>query len=140
MLEFLSHKENCLRASLSQCNEWKKIKKTKSNIFYVHYHVALIIYCLRWISQLTWAIKSGMLGNSKTKLALADRNKQRYEEFLETIVHNLTKRDEKIMKTVTKAIYHEIMDSLDFESVAMGTQEGKFVLQLGYKTKFKTKL
>ena len=72
-----------------------------------------------------------MLGNSKTKLELAKRNKARYEEFLEKIVYNLTARDEKIMKTVAKAIYHEIMDSLDYKSLTLGKRKGKLVFQLG---------
>jgi len=124
-----------------ELREWNKVKKRKvPMVSYVFYHVAVIIMCLRWISQLTWAIRSGMLGNSKTKLALAYRNKERYEEFLQTLVYNLNERDEKIMKTVAKAIYHQTMDSLDFQTITMGTPKGKFVFQFDKKTKFKTKL
>jgi len=123
-----------------ELREWKNFKKTKEMIHYVGYHVALIAECLRWISQLTWAINSGMLGNSKTKLKLAQTNKTRYEKFLEKIVYNLNSKNEKIMKLVAKAMYHEIMDSLDYKSLSLGKQKGKLVFQLGYKTQFKTKL
>ena len=108
-------------------------------IHYVSYHVALIADCLRWIIQLTWAINSGMLGNSEIKLELARKNKARYEEFLEQIVYNLNEKDEKIMRLVTKSIYNELMDSLDYKSISMGKEKGKLVFQLGYKTKFYTK-
>ena len=121
-----------------ELKEWKNFKKTKQMIYYVGYHTALIAECLRWISQLTWAIKSGMLGNSKTKLDLANRNKERYEEFLEKIVYNLNSRDEKIMKLVAKAMYHEIMNSLDYRSITMGKRKGKLIVELGKKTKSKT--
>ena len=119
-----------------ELKEWKEFKKGKEIIFYVGYHIALIADCLRWILQLTWAINSGMLGNSEIKLELAKRNKERYEEFLKKLVRNLNEKDEKIMKLVTKAIYHEIMDSLDYKTIRMGKQKGKLVFQLGYKTKF----
>lgn len=122
-----------------QLREWKRTKKTKEMIYYVGYHVALIADCLRWILQLTWAINSGMLGNSEIKLELAKRNKARYEEFLKKIVYNLNEKDEKIMNLVTKAIYHEIMDSLDYKSLSMGKQKGKLIFQLGYETDGKTK-
>jgi len=124
-----------------ELKEWKKVKKGKVPMYsYVHYHVAVIIICLRWISQLTWAITSGMLGNSKTKLDLAIRNKARHEEFLQTLVYNLNRRDEKIMKTVAKAVYNQTMDSLDFQTMTMGTQKGKYIFQFDKKKKFKTKL
>lgn len=128
----------------NEMEEWKRFtkssQKTKDMIYYVSYHIALIVSCLRWISQLTWAIKSGMLGNSQSKLDLAYRNKERYEEFLEKIVYNLNSRDSKLMKTVSTAIYYEIMDSLDIKSTTLGKEKGKLIFQISKEYKLKTKL
>jgi len=123
-----------------ESKERKRVIKSENFSPYLHYHVALITECLRWISQITWAIKSGMLGNSQSNLDLAQRNKERYEEFLEKVVYNLNSKNDKIMKIVSTAIYHEIMDSLVFETMTSGTQKGKYIFQLDKKTKFKFKL
>jgi len=123
-----------------ELKEWKRAIKEKTTVYYVHYHVVLMIDCLRWISQITWAIQSGMLGNSQPNVDLAYRNQQRYEEFLKKIIYNLNARNEKIMETVSIAIYHLIMDSLDFSTMTMGTPKGKFVFQFDKKKMFKTKL
>jgi len=127
-----------------EAKEWKRFRKssqeTKEMIHYVSYHIALIVSCLRWISQLTWAIQSGMLGNSQTKIALAYRNKERYEEFLEKLVYNLNSRDSKIMRAVSLAVYHEIMDSLDIKSTRLGKEKGKLIFQISKKYETKTKL
>ena len=123
-----------------ELKELKLAIKTENFSPYLYYHVALITHCLRWISQITWAIKSGMLGNFQTNLDLAQRNKERYEEFLETLVYNLNSKNDKIMKLVSTAIYHEIMDSLLYETITSGTQKGKYIFQLGKKTEFKFKL
>ena len=127
-----------------ESKEWKRFRKssqeTKEMIRYVSYHIALIVSCLRWISQLTWAIQSGMLGNSQTKIALAYRNKERYEKFLEKLVYNLNSRDSRIMRAVSLAIYHEIMDSLNIKYTTLGKEKGKLIFQISKEYQIKTKL
>lgn len=119
---------------------WKRAVKGENVSQYVHYHVSLFTECLRWISQITWAIQSGMLGSSQSNLDLAQRNKERYEEFLEKLVYNLYSKNYKVMNVVSTAIYHEIMDSLLYDTMTSGTQKGKYIFQLDKKTKFEIKL
>jgi len=123
-----------------ELNKLKKIKDPKSMHDYISYNIAIIIKCLKWISQLTWAINSGMLGNSKTKLTLAKRNKERYEELLSKVVYNLTTSSEqnyeRMMKAISKLIYNEIMDSMIFEESTIGTEKGKWFYQFNKKSKY----
>ena len=101
----------------------KKVKDSNSLHSYISYNIATIIRCLKWISQLTWAINSGMLGNSKTKLELAVRNRERYEDLLSKVVYNLTKTDKALMKAISKLIYNEIMDTMIFEESTLGEKK-----------------
>ena len=119
---------------------WKKVKDSESLHSYISYNIATIINCLKWISQLTWAINSGMLGNSKTKLALANRNKTRYEDLLSKVVYNLTAKDEEMMKAISKLIYNEIMDTMIFVESTIGGQKigkkDKWFYQFNKKSKY----
>ena len=119
---------------------WKKVKDSESFHSYISYNIATIINCLKWISQLTWAINSGMLGNSKIKLALANRNKTRYENLLSKVVYNLTAKDEGMMKAISKLIYNEIMDTMIFEESTIGGKKvgkkGKWFYQFNKKSKY----
>ena len=128
-----------------ELKEWKNVVKTwtgESLHGYISYNIAVIILCLKWISQLTWAINSGMLGNSKTKLALANRNKARYEELLSKVIYNLTMKDERMMKAISKLIYNEIMDTMIFEESTIGSKKigkkgkGKWFYQFNKKSKY----
>jgi len=120
----------------------KKVKDSNSLHHYISYNIATIIQCLKWISQLTWAINSGMLGNSKTKLELAVRNRERYEELLSKVVYNLTKTDKALMKAISKLIYNEIMDTMIFEESTLGGKKtgrkgkGKWFYQFNKKSKY----
>jgi len=82
----------------------------ETNDYYFH-HVAQISATLEWIVKLTMAIESGMLGNSPNKLALARRNKVRYEEFLKELCDNIKQYNEKTGKKVITAIYAELANS-----------------------------
>jgi len=57
------------------------------------------------------AIESGMLGDSPNKLALARRNKQRYEEFLHKLCDSVKVFDEKIGENIIRTIYGELANS-----------------------------
>jgi len=67
--------------------ELKKLKKEPDWKYYI-FHGEMIFHCLDWMTRLTFAINSGILGDSKNKLELAKRNKERYEEFLQTLIYN----------------------------------------------------
>jgi len=103
-----------------ESDDWKNVKDAESLHRYISYNIAIIIHCLKWISQLTWAMNSGMLGNSETKLAIANRNKERYEDLLSKVVYNLTAKDKGMMKAISKLIYNEIMDTMIFEESTIG--------------------
>jgi len=124
----------------TELEDLKNIKDSMSLHRYIAYNIVMITSCLRWISQLTWAINSGMLGNSKTKLALAKRNKARYEEFLSKIVYNLTTSSEqnykKMMKAISKLIYNEIMDSMIYERTTSKFGKRKHFFQIDKKSKY----
>jgi len=104
---------------------------------FIFYHLALITDCLRWISQITWAIHSGMLGDYKSNIALAERNRERYEEFLKLVINNLTKADPKAMKVITQAIYHILIDNPVIDEFTVSGGKGKVFLQLNKGQKFK---
>jgi len=89
--------------------ELKKLKKEPDYKYYI-YHDEMIFNCLDWIIRLTLAINSGMLGDSKNKLELANRNKERYEEFLRTLVYNMKTRDEKTGIDTIKSLYEILLD------------------------------
>jgi DNA-binding HxlR family transcriptional regulator len=92
---------------------------------YVFYHIALMAHCLESISQITWAMHSGMFGNSKNKLELANRNRERYEEFLQKIIYNLSEKNNEIMKAVSKAMYYVLMDTQLFIKITVGKAKNK---------------
>ena len=102
----------------SNITEWiklynKELKKFKNppKADYYYYHIALISDCLAWGTHLTFAINSGMLGNSPNKLALACRNRERYEEFLQKLIYNIKKKNEKLADEIIKAIENQIIDT-----------------------------
>ena len=58
-----------------------------------------------------------MLGNSPNKLALAYRNRERYEEFLQKLIFNIKKKDEKLGNDIIKAINHELINNWFMEKI-----------------------
>jgi len=103
---------------------------------FIFYHLAVSTDCIRWMSQITWAIHSGMLGNSNSNINLAYRNRERYEEFLRLVIYNLNKVDPSAMKTVTQAIYHILVDNPVIDELTVGREKGKVFLQLNKGEKF----
>jgi len=97
-------------------DEFKKIKNNPDASYYL-YHISMISDCLEWNTKLTMAINSGMLGDSKNKLALAYRNRERYEEFLQTLIHNIKKHDEKLGSKIVRAIYNRLEDMWFLEKI-----------------------
>jgi len=94
--------------------ELKKLKNRSDESFF-DYHLISICACLEWISRLTWAINSGILGDSQSKIDLAQRNRERHEEFLQKIIFNMKKRDTGRAETIAFQVY-ELLDSFPLMS------------------------
>jgi len=91
--------------------EMEKMKQFGETNDYYFYHVAQISSTLEWITKLTMAIESGMLGVSPNKLALARRNKVRYENFLKKLCDNVKQYNKPLGKKVITTIYAELANS-----------------------------
>jgi len=95
--------------------EMKQFGETED---YYFYHIALISKCLEWITRLTFAINSGMLGDSNNKLALARRNIERYEEWIKQLCDNTKVYDEKLGEKIIKAIHDELANAWFLENLS----------------------
>jgi len=84
---------------------------------YYHYHIALISKCLEWTTRLSFAINSGILGDSPNKLALARRNIERYEEWLEQLCYNIKIYDKKLGEKIIKTINNELANIWLLENI-----------------------
>ncbi len=93
-----------------------KMKQFGGTNDYYFYHIAMISNALEWITKLSMAINSGMLGDSPIKLELARRNKDRYEEWLEQLCCNIKVYDKKVGENCISAIYAELVNSLFMEN------------------------
>ena len=87
-----------------------KMKKEGESNHYYFYHIAIMSGVLSWITKLSMAINSGMLGDSPNKIALAQRNKERYEEWLQQLCYNVKLYDKKVGESVIQAVYAEIVN------------------------------
>ena len=87
-----------------------EMKQDGETNHYYFYHVAIISGVLSWITKLSMAINSGMLGDSPNKIALAQRNKERYEEWLQQLCVNIKVYDKKLGENVIKTIYAELVN------------------------------
>jgi len=75
---------------------------------YYFYHISMISHCLEWITRLSFAINSKMLGDSTNKLRLTRRNIERYEEWLQQLCYNIKIYDEKLGEKIIKTINNEL--------------------------------
>ncbi|MEK0336825.1 MAG: hypothetical protein QQN41_05245 [Nitrosopumilus sp.] len=98
--------------------EIAEIKQFGETEDYYFYHIALISKCLEWITRLTFAIYSGMLGDSTNKLALARRNIERYEEWIKQLCDNTKVYDEKLGEKIIKAIHDELTNAWFLENLS----------------------
>ena len=96
--------------------EFTRIKDNQDAHYYL-YHIAKIGHCLEWNMKLTLAINSGMLGGSPNKLNIAQRNKERYEEFLQKLIFNIKKYDEELGNKILRAIYNKLEDTWLLEKI-----------------------
>jgi len=91
-------------------NKMRDMKQFGETNDYYFYHIAIISGVLSWITKLSMAINSGMLGDSPNKIQLAQRNKERYEEWLQQLCHNIKIYDEKMGGNVIRTIYAELVN------------------------------
>jgi len=96
--------------------EFTRIKDNQDAHYYL-YHIALVGNCLEWNMKLTLAINSGMLGVSSNKLNIAQRNKERYEKFLQKLIFNIKKYDEELGNKILRAIYNKLEDTWLLEKI-----------------------
>jgi len=98
----------------------KKLKKMKEgwkeNFVWIQYHD--MAHIVQWISQIEWALRTGILGSGKGKRKLAEDNISKLEAILELMSNDLKNHDKKIWKQVVISIYnvmekdrHRIIDS-----------------------------
>jgi len=87
--------------------DMKKIGETND---YYFYHIAITSGVLSWITKLSMAINSGMLGDSPNKIKLAQRNKERYEEWLGQLCSNLKVYNKKLGENIIRTIYGELVN------------------------------
>ena len=85
-----------------------EMKQFEETLEYYTYHIAMISNCLEWVTKLTLALNSGMLGDSPNKLNLAQRNKERYEEWLQLLCKNIKVYDKKLGGQIIRELYHEL--------------------------------
>jgi len=103
-----------IRFTKKQLKDMKQFGETND---YYFFHIANISGCLEWITKLTMAIHSGMLGDSPNKLALAQRNKERYEEWLQQLCDNIKVYDKKLGENIIRTIYAELVNSWFMEKL-----------------------
>jgi len=90
--------------------EMAKMKQFGETNDYYFYHIAIISDVLQWITKLSMAINSRMLGDSPNKLQLAQRNKERYEKWLKQLCNNIKLYDEKLGEKIIRTIYAELVN------------------------------
>jgi len=90
----------------------KKLKKMKEewkeNFVWIQYYEMLKL--VQFITNLEWALRTGMLGSGKGKRKLAERNIAKAERLLERMSNDLKEHDEKIWKQVVISIYNKLED------------------------------
>jgi len=86
-------------------NDSKKLKENKKKMHKIMSWLQFrdMYHCIKWITEIEWALRTGSLGNGKGKRDLAEKNIRKLEEFIEEISKDLKERDEHIWKTVLSA-------------------------------------
>jgi len=90
----------------------KKLKKMKEvwkeQFAWNQYHDML--KCVQEITNIEWALRTGLLGSGKGKRKLAERNITKLEAMLEEMSKDLKEYDKKIWKQVLISIYNTLED------------------------------
>jgi len=90
----------------------KKLKKLKEEwkeqFVWNQYHDML--KAVQYITNIEWALITGMLGSAKGKISLAVRNIAKVENLLARMSNDLKEHDKKIWKQVLISIYNKLED------------------------------
>jgi len=86
----------------------KKLKKMKEewkeNFVWLQHHSMLHI--LEILTNIEWALRTGMLGIGKGKRKLAEKNISKAERLIERMSNDLKEHDKKIWKQVIISVYN----------------------------------
>jgi len=90
----------------------KKLKKMKEvwkeQFVWNQYHDML--KCVQQITNIEWALRTGLLGSGIGKRNLAERNISKLEALLEEMSTDLKEHDKKIWKQVLVSVYNTLED------------------------------
>jgi len=87
----------------------KKMKEVWKELFaWNQFHDML--KCVQQITNIEWALRTGLLGSGKGKRKLAERNIAKLEALLEEMSKDLKEHDKKIWKQVLISIYNTLED------------------------------
>ena len=88
----------------------KKLKKMKEewkeSFVWMQYHEML--QALQFLTNLEWALRTGMLGSGKGKRRITEMNIDKLERLLERMSNDLKKHDEKIWRQVVISVYNAL--------------------------------
>ena len=91
----------------------KKLKKMKEewkeNFVWIQYRD--MYHTLQVLTNLEWALRTGMLGTGKGKIRLAETNIGKLERLLERMSDDLKEHDQKIWKQVIISVYNALEDN-----------------------------
>jgi len=93
----------------SDSKKLKKMKEVwKEQFVWIQYHDML--KCVQQITNIEWALRTGLLGSGIGKRNLAERNISKLEALLEEMSKDLKEHDKKIWKQVLVSVYNTLED------------------------------
>jgi len=93
----------------SDSKKLKKMKEVwKEQFVWIQYHDML--KCVQQITNIEWALRTGLLGSGIGKRNLAERNISKLEALLEEMSADLKEHDKKIWKQVIISVYNSLED------------------------------
>ena len=93
----------------SDSKKLKKMKEVwKEQFVWNQYHDML--KCVQQITNIEWALRTGLLGSGIGKRNLAERNISKLEALLEEMSTDLKEHDKKIWKQVLVSVYNTLED------------------------------
>ncbi len=67
-----------------------------------------MFHCIQYITNIEWALRTGILGSGKGKRNLAERNIAKLETHIEEMSKDLKEHDKKIWKQIIVSIYNTL--------------------------------
>jgi len=98
---------NSLVIKPSDSKKTKKMKEEwKKDFVWIQYRD--MYHVLQMLTNLEWALRTGMLGTGKGKIRLAETNLGKLERLLERMSNDLKQHNEKIWKQVIISVYNTL--------------------------------